>query len=244
MENRYKKIREDFEFTEKGYRLTTNKLADIFTKKGYSTLTDNAIRKIETDKRKVSEYELRGYCEVFNTTSDYLLGFTNVSSIDKEALAISSITGLSDKSLNELKHYSYFQRTFADKLISSKALLKIMDAYIYRNSYSFHKVEITDEFIEKVTLSNDENKNYHYYRSEQLLRDALNVLDNDIELFNILNHSHTNNMWKTIIDYNVKTKGIDNTLAELKNNKATIPTEVIKYALELKAKGSDPNETT
>lgn len=89
MENRYKKIREDFEFTEKGYRLTTNKLADIFTKKGYSTLTDNAIRKIETDKRKVSEYELRGYCEVFNTTSDYLLGFTNVSSIDKEALAIS-----------------------------------------------------------------------------------------------------------------------------------------------------------
>lgn len=70
---------------------------------------------------------------------------------------------------------------------------------IYRNSYSFHKVEITDEFIEKVTLSNDENKNYHYYRSEQLLRDALNVLDNDIELFNILNHSHTNNMWKTRI---------------------------------------------
>ena len=76
------------------------------------------------------------------------------------------------------------------------------------------------------------------------MRDALNVLDNDIELLNILNHSHTNNMWKTIIDYNVKTKGIDNTLAELKNNKATIPAEVIKYALELKSKGSGPNETT
>ena len=100
MENRYKKIREDFEFTEKGYRLTTKNLAEIFKAKGYSTLTDNAIRKIETGKRNVSEYELHGYCEVFNTTSDYLLGFTNVSSTDREALAISSVTGLSDKSLN------------------------------------------------------------------------------------------------------------------------------------------------
>ena len=243
MENRYKKIREDFEFTEKGYRLTTKNLAEIFKAKGYSTLTDNAIRKIETGKRNVSEYELHGYCEVFNTTSDYLLGFTNVSSTDREALAISSVTGLSDKSLNELKQYSAFQRTFTDKLISSKALLKIMEAYIYRNSYLFHKIEITDEFIKKVTLSNDENKNYHYYRSEQLLRDALNVLDNDIELFNTLNHSHTKNMWTTVIDFCIETQDIDNLLAYFKKNKAAIPATVIEYA-QLKAKGSDKNEIT
>ena len=191
--------------------------------------------KLETGKRNVSEYELHGYCEVFNTTSDYLLGFTNVSSTDREALAISSVTGLSDKSLNELKQYSAFQRTFTDKLISSKALLKIMEAYIYRNSYLFHKIEITDEFIKKVTLSNDENKNYHYYRSEQLLRDALNVLDNDIELFNTLNHSHTKNMWKTVIDFCIETQDIDNLLAYFKKNKAAIPATVIEYA-QLKAK--------
>lgn len=74
-ENRYKKLREDFEFTPNGYRMTADQLATIFKERGYDTLTHSAIRKIETDNRNVSEYELKGYCEVFNTTSDYLLWY-------------------------------------------------------------------------------------------------------------------------------------------------------------------------
>ena len=101
-ENRYKKLREDFEFTPNGYRMTADQLATIFKKRGYDTLTHSAIRKIETDNRNVTEHELKGYCEVFNTTSDYLLGISNVSSIDQDTVMIGRITGLSDAAIQTL----------------------------------------------------------------------------------------------------------------------------------------------
>lgn len=101
-ENRYKKLREDFEFTPNGYRMTADQLATIFKKRGYSTLTHSAIRKIETDNRNVTEHELKGYCEVFNTTSDYLLGISNVSTIDKDTVMIGRMTGLSDAAIQTL----------------------------------------------------------------------------------------------------------------------------------------------
>ena len=50
MENRYKKIREDYEFTEQGHRMTMEELSDIFKSKGYSSLTYSAIRKIDIGK--------------------------------------------------------------------------------------------------------------------------------------------------------------------------------------------------
>lgn len=103
MENRYKKIREDFEFTEGGHRMTTEELADIFKARGYSSLTHTAIRKIETNSRNVYEHELRGYIEVFNTTSDYLLGFRDTKLVDENIAMICRVTGLSDDSINTLK---------------------------------------------------------------------------------------------------------------------------------------------
>lgn len=102
MENPYKKLREDFEFTEHGYRMTADKLADIFKSKGYSSLTGNAIRKIETDKRYVSETELKAYREVFNTTSDFLLRFTEDPTRQENRVSASNLTGLNGKSIDGL----------------------------------------------------------------------------------------------------------------------------------------------
>ena len=116
MENRFKKIREDFEFTNDGYKLTTDKLAEIFKQRGYTTLNASALRKIETDKRKVTEYELKGYREVFNTTSDYLLGFIDTPSQEKNEQMISEITGLSSRSIYHLKCLKYLNNTDIDIL--------------------------------------------------------------------------------------------------------------------------------
>ena len=64
-ENPYKKLREDFEFLPNGYRLSQKQLAKEFqddTKAYYcSTLKYEAIRKIETDKRNVSDFEMKAY---------------------------------------------------------------------------------------------------------------------------------------------------------------------------------------
>lgn len=102
MENRYKKIREDYEFLKGGHKMTMEELANIFSNKGYSTLTHAAIRKIETDNRNVSEYELKGYIEVFNTTADYLLGFTDEPSRNNDRVSASNVTGLNGKSIEIL----------------------------------------------------------------------------------------------------------------------------------------------
>ena len=44
MENRYKAVRENYEFENGGTKMTAKELADIFTKRGYDTLTHSAIR--------------------------------------------------------------------------------------------------------------------------------------------------------------------------------------------------------
>ena len=96
--NRYKKLREDYKENH-NQELTQEKLAEIFKSKGYDTLNHTAIRKIETDKRNLSTYELKGYCEVFNTTSDYLLGIDDVQRKSPDMSMISRVTGLNDASI-------------------------------------------------------------------------------------------------------------------------------------------------
>ena len=103
-ENRYKKLREDFEFKPNGYRITQDDLANIFKKRGYESLGSRSIiGKIETGKRDVSPYELKGYCEVFNTTSDYLLEIRDTQQKDEDIAMISKTTGLNEDSINTLK---------------------------------------------------------------------------------------------------------------------------------------------
>ena len=106
-ENPYKKLREDFEFLPNGYRLSQKQLAKEFqddTKAYYcSTLKYEAIRKIETDKRNVSDFEMKAYRLRFNTTADYLLGFTSVKYRGNENLEmIENTTGLSNDAIEML----------------------------------------------------------------------------------------------------------------------------------------------
>lgn len=102
MENRYKIIREDYEFKKDGHKMTTKELATIFKKKGYTSLTHEAIRKIESNNRNVYEYELQGYIEVFNTTSDYLLGFSDEPSRDMNKINAGNVTGLNGAAIETL----------------------------------------------------------------------------------------------------------------------------------------------
>lgn len=240
MENRYKKIREDYEFTKQGCRLTMEELAEIFKKKGYSTLTYNAIRKIETDRRNVSDYELKAYCEVFDTTADFLLGISNFKPIDEDVAMISKVTGLSDISIDRLKQYTKLQRDVIDKLLSTKAMEKIIEAYIYRNSQYFQKIEIVDSICGKRTASDKENSDFHFFQSVEMLKEALNLVSNDRELFFELNNTHgkiaKEKMWKIAVQMEIKNLGFDKTIAHLTRDKKHVPSYVFDYVKELQAK--------
>ena len=102
MENRYKIIREDYEFKKDGHRMTQKELATIFKKRGYASLTHEAIRKIETNNRTVYKHEMQGYIEVFNTTSDYLLGFSDEPSRDMNKINAGNVTGLNGAAIETL----------------------------------------------------------------------------------------------------------------------------------------------
>ena len=106
-ENPYKALREDFEFLPNGYRLTSEKLAEEFADKSKpyycETLKANTIRKIENNKRYTTEHEMRAYCLRFNTTADYLHGFTTVQYKDNESIEmVERITGLSSNAIEML----------------------------------------------------------------------------------------------------------------------------------------------
>ena len=58
----------------------------------------------ETGSRMPSLEHIILLCEIFDTTSDYLLGITDVSTTDMSINAICSYTGLTEKAIEELRH--------------------------------------------------------------------------------------------------------------------------------------------
>lgn len=117
-ENPYKALREDFEYLPNGYKLTSDRLADEFQDKSKpyycATLNGNTIRKIENYHRQVYENEMKAYCLRFNTTADFLHGFTSVKYKDNATNEmIERITGLSSDAidtLTKLKSGKYYNQ--------------------------------------------------------------------------------------------------------------------------------------
>ncbi len=123
-ENPYKALREDFEFLPNGYRLTSEKLAEEFADKSKpyycETLKANTIRKIENNIRYTTEHEMWAYCLRFNTTADYLHGFTTVKYKNNENIEmVERITGLSSNAIETLiklksgKYYKHYKFDYA-----------------------------------------------------------------------------------------------------------------------------------
>lgn len=204
-------------------RMTQDELSKILN------IERNRIQALEQSPKVIPRYEeLKAYCDYFHTTSDYLLGINPAKPQDENINMISRVTGLSDDSIIKLKKYDSLQKKITDKLISSGGIDFIINAYIFRNSYSFHKVEIIDEFVGSYSLNKDEVLGYHNYQSEQYLLQAFELLNIDKELFNALNSKHSYNMWKTSIDFEIDHFGIDATLENIKSND-NIPKEILQY---------------
>lgn len=184
LENPYKYLREDFEFIENGYRLTQKKLAEEFhdKKKPYfcDTLTHEAIRKIETNKRNVSDNEMNAYRVRFNTTSDYLLGFTGVPYGKKEDIEmIERVTGLSYSSIEMLKILTRYRNEYKNFMPGLGADIDALNAML---EYEYDKTQKAGEYIASWSV-------FHYIRQylssgtyEREQQDNLRVCDGKIWL--------------------------------------------------------------
>lgn len=166
--NRYKKIREDFEFKPNGKRITAKELSEIFISKGYDTLTDVAIRKIENNFRNVTPNEIKAYCEVFDTTSDYLLGITDEYSSNIEILELYKRLGLSGESITKIESMSKEQQKTVNFLISSSQFTNLINAiYDYRNNHN------ADEDLKELHI---ERNDFFKYCCSRILSDILRGL--------------------------------------------------------------------
>lgn len=202
------------------------------------------IQALEKSPKVIPKYEeLKAYCDYFQTTSDYLLGITTAKPIDENINMISRTTGLSDASINKLKNCTDLQRNIIDKLLSSNAIDKIVSSYICKNSQFFQTIEIVDNIYGRRTASDEETKNFHLFQSVELLKDALNILNDDMELFYKLNHSHTEtqnvHLIKMLVNEQIEHLGTQKAIDNIKRYKKNIPKEVLDYIEEITQKESD-----
>ena len=58
--------------------------------------------------------DLQAYCRYFNTTSDYLLGISDIKVADENIAMISKSTGLNEDSINTLKYLKKEQCIYND----------------------------------------------------------------------------------------------------------------------------------
>lgn len=185
--------------------------------------------------------DVLGLCNALNCDLDYF--FTDMIAPTHDINFISNATGLSDISIDKLHKYTSLDCDIVDKFLSTGAMDKIIDAYIYRNSQYFQKIEIVDSICGKRNASDKENSDFHYFQSVEMIKDAINTISNDYELFMKLNKNHSEvsaeKMWKIAIDMEIRNIGIDATLTNLNKDKAVIPTYIFDYVYSLKKQGSD-----
>lgn len=145
-ENRFKQLRENTK-TDATPALTQVQLSDAFADEG-TPLSQSVISKLELSKKEpptTSFDVLKAYSNHFNTTSDYLLGFTNEPSRNIDRIISSNITGLSGKAIDCLesikndpstKYLLQILNVLMEDKDSFTALLANIDFFMNPHTYS------------------------------------------------------------------------------------------------------------
>lgn len=174
----------------------------------------------------------------YNVSTDYILGKSKCTSVENDK--ISAITGLEDSSIIALRNCTTLYRLIINKLLSSKGIDKLVNAYIYRNLCFFQQIQVVDKIAGLTTLSKEENENYHKYQSVEFLKELLDILSCDKELFETLADIHSIEVWKRFVDFGIELNGLDTTTSNILSCD-NVPAEIKEY---VKQKGVMIDEVT
>lgn len=170
----------DYRFLEMRVSNTGTKLytQDELAKK--LNLTRNRIQQLEQSPSVIpNSDELRKYCMFFNTTSDYLLGLSDIKVIDENIIMINKTTGLKHDAINTLKslkdEYSHaidvlnFLLSKENYFISVFCYLSFyFNDFLYEDFKPIHYDEKTDSWIPN-TLPKELSDNYDKYKTSMTL---------------------------------------------------------------------------
>ena len=110
-------------------------------------LSRNRIQQLEQSPSVIpNSEELRRYCMFFNTTSDYLLGLSDIKVIDENVSMINKTTGLTNDAINTLKSLKdeYFHALDVLNFILSNEkyfIATFFNLSLYFNDFLFHDLK-------------------------------------------------------------------------------------------------------
>lgn len=108
-ENVFARLRKSTATNEHDY-LKQKELAKAFKTECGIELTQKQISDLEHDNfKEIPKYMLDAYRQFFNVSTDYLLGFTDMRTVNLEMQRVSFVTGLSEKSLIVLDYLRKFK---------------------------------------------------------------------------------------------------------------------------------------
>lgn len=130
----------------------------------------NKINRIENGTQKPDVDLLIAYSTVFNVSIDYLLGVSNVASIDENLQMIGKVTGLTDTSIKMLKQYKDLYLDTLNYLIESNALHKLIKTIVIDAPLNAFHGEKSDflSHNEYIVLRNIEEILKELFRNETL----------------------------------------------------------------------------
>lgn len=132
------------------------------------------IGKVENKDKFPQLFLIKGYCDYFNVTSDYLLGLRKSKPVDENIAMISKTTGLSDISINMLKQYKDLHLDILNCLIESNALFELIKTIVIDAHDSFdNKKEGVLSYGEYIVLRKIEEIIEQIFMNETLRDKAL-----------------------------------------------------------------------
>ena len=167
------------------------RLVELREKKGLSQqqladklkITRQSLSLYEKAERTINIELLGKIADVFNVSADYLLGFSDVQSVDANTQAISKSTGLSEKALQNIQIFKEKRlNNIVNKIVESSHFISFIEEC--RNTYK-SQTEYSEKVYEENIVENrdiDISIDTHQYRAEKEIREILQKLQPAYEI--------------------------------------------------------------
>lgn len=171
---------------------TVDDLVNAMNEISNEKINRHKINRIENGTQPPSADVLILYSKIFSVSTDYLLGISDIPSVDENLQMIATTTGLSAESINTLKEMSEIDKVVVNSLIERGdiTLLRYAIENFYRQSHQ--KIKIVG--INTKELSNEESNKIFQFLSNEFIYDIFNHLIHDGTITNYF-------MQKSVNDY-------------------------------------------
>lgn len=140
-------------------------------------ITRQSLSRYETNERTPNIDLIYSIAKHFNVSADYLLGLSDVQSVNTDIQTACKVTGLSEESISHLQFLKHIQFNYtADKIIKSPYFVNFIQecSNVYEKETEFVEKMIENDFTENIHSNNLEmDIDLYQYRAEKTAREMI-----------------------------------------------------------------------